>query len=325
MPDRASPPWLKPLFTWRSAIAESDLKPATKHVGLTLSLHMSERGDSCFPGKPLLSAETGYDVRTVDRALKELSEKRWLDVKKGGGRGRANHYFAKIPRSFPRASYFVEAEEDKEKPRHDAGDNGEDLAKPRHEAGVRDLNGGTGAETPAQDTVNPGMTPGEDVSSSTKSKGARATETKAPRVELPIYPTMTFKGQPLKYLWRELWDKLASSGGIGVRFELPSGLKVDATTIEHPDAATRRSRVVIIFREKSFSDYKPGDLGKAMKGFEDEKKTFWAHVFAGNGLLKADWIEGPASLYPSFHTRWRERWPVEYVVNEKPAETEVPK
>ena len=318
MPDRASPPWLKPLFTWRSAIAESDLKPSTKHVGLTLSLHMSERGDSCFPGKALLSGETGYDVRTVDRALKELAELRWLDVKKGGGRGRSNHYFAKIPRSFPRAPYFVEAEEDKEKPRHDAGDNGEAEEKPRHETGVRDLNGGVSAETPAGDTLNPGRVPGEDVSSSTKSKGARATELKPHAFELPVYPTMTFEGQPLKYLWPQLWDKLSSSGGIGVRFELPSGLKVDATTIEHPDSETRRSRVVVIFREKSFSDYTPGDLGKAMLGFEKEKETFWNHVFRQNGKLKADWIEGPASLYPSFHTRWRERWPAPIKAEEVP-------
>lgn len=309
MTDRASPPWLKPLFTWRSAIAESDLKPTTKHVALTLSLHMSERGDSCFPGKPLLAAETGCALRTVDAAIKELGEKRWLEVKKGGGRGRSNQYFAKIPRSFPRASYFVERDKDTEKPRNDCGDCGEPEEKPRNGCGVSEPNPATDAETPQPTTLNPAGGAGEDVSSSTKSKGARAQEREAPRVELPAYPTMTFEGQPLKYLWRELWDKLSSSGGIGVRFELPSGLKVDATTIEHPDSEKRRSRVVIVFREKSFSDYKPGELGKVMLAFEKEKETFWNHVFRGNGKLKADWVEGPASKYPSFHTRWRERWP----------------
>ncbi len=308
MVDRAaSPVWIKPLFTWRSAIAESDLKPVTKHVALTLSLHMSERGDSCFPGKSLLSGETGLDVRTVDRSLKELGVKRWLEVVRGGGRGRSNQYRAKIPRSFPRAPYFMEHEEDTEKPRPETGDCGKPEEKPRQESGVRDLNGGTEAETPAQDTVNPGREPGEDVSSSTKSKGARARE--EPRVKIPDIPTVEFHDK-LKYLWREMWERLnKSSSDRGVRYTLPQSLNVDLTTVAHPDYESRRSRVVIIWRDKSFSDYPPGELAEVMKKFQTEKTTFWRHVFSDNGQLSKDWVEGPASGYPSFHTSWRERWP----------------
>ena len=40
---------LSPLFTWRSALADSDLEPPTRHVGLAISLYMNERGGSAFP------------------------------------------------------------------------------------------------------------------------------------------------------------------------------------------------------------------------------------------------------------------------------------
>lgn len=95
MNDRKSA--LKPLFTWRSAIAMSRLPQKAKHVALTLSLHMSERGDSCFPGLRLLEAETSMGKSTVLRMLDELERSGFLEIKRGGGRGRPNHYGALIP------------------------------------------------------------------------------------------------------------------------------------------------------------------------------------------------------------------------------------
>lgn len=94
---------LSPLFTWRSAITDSDLSPDTRHVALTLSLHMNERGDSCFPSLETLRQETGRRKASVILGLRELEARGWLRVKrpKVTGRGRPNHYTAIItPKGF---------------------------------------------------------------------------------------------------------------------------------------------------------------------------------------------------------------------------------
>ncbi len=89
---------LHPLFDWRSAICDSDLEPISRHVALTLSLHMSVRGDSCFPSMVTLAGESGLDERTVRRHIRALRESGWISVRLGGGRGRSNHYSASIPK-----------------------------------------------------------------------------------------------------------------------------------------------------------------------------------------------------------------------------------
>lgn len=91
----------KPLFTWRSAIADSDLPATTRHVALTLSLHMNERGGSCYPSAQALAKETGLNISTVreHRAYLELAG--WIQcVERGGIKGerrRASAYEATIP------------------------------------------------------------------------------------------------------------------------------------------------------------------------------------------------------------------------------------
>lgn len=98
-------PSLKPLFTWRSAISskESGLTPTQRHVALALSLHMNEKGGSCFPSVRTLCDETGLSNRAVIDALRALEGGDWLEVyrrKKGkGGRGWANGYRATVPLS----------------------------------------------------------------------------------------------------------------------------------------------------------------------------------------------------------------------------------
>ncbi len=82
---------LKPLFTWRSAICESDLHRTTRHIALTLSLHMSEMGDSCFPSIARLARESGCDSRTVQRHLRTLEAEGWIERGEHigtGGRGK---------------------------------------------------------------------------------------------------------------------------------------------------------------------------------------------------------------------------------------------
>lgn len=81
------PKQLSQLFTWRSALCDSDLHPTTRHVALTLSLHMSERGDSAHPGGRLLAAETGLTQKTVYEHLQRLEDAGWLVVLEEGTRG----------------------------------------------------------------------------------------------------------------------------------------------------------------------------------------------------------------------------------------------
>lgn len=88
---------LKPLLTWRGAIAGSDLESTTRLVAWGLSLHMSERGDSCFPSVNTIARETALDPRTVQRHLRLLRDAGWLAIKAGGGRGKSNTYEARIP------------------------------------------------------------------------------------------------------------------------------------------------------------------------------------------------------------------------------------
>lgn len=86
----------KPLFTWRSAVCDSQLPPTCRHVLLTISLHMNERGGSCFPSVDRIAAETGLNRATVIRQLQRARDNGWLLV--GQSRGRAsNTYTAAIP------------------------------------------------------------------------------------------------------------------------------------------------------------------------------------------------------------------------------------
>lgn len=93
---------LSPLFTWRSAVAskESRLSPTQRHVALTLSLHMSEKGDSCFPSMARLVDETGLGLSTVRRMMQQLHEAGWLDRQVNASGLGTNRYRAMIPESY---------------------------------------------------------------------------------------------------------------------------------------------------------------------------------------------------------------------------------
>jgi hypothetical protein len=89
------------LFTWRSAISspESGLTPTEHHVALTLSLHMNELGESCFPSVyPTQHEETcGRSPATIRTAINQLVELGWLRKTLRVGRGNSNEYEALIP------------------------------------------------------------------------------------------------------------------------------------------------------------------------------------------------------------------------------------
>jgi Helix-turn-helix domain len=89
-------PQLKPLYTWRSAIADSDLPPTARHVALTLALHMNERGDSCFPSLTRLERETGLSRSGIAKHLNVLEREGWL-VRDRGGPKHSTRYTALIP------------------------------------------------------------------------------------------------------------------------------------------------------------------------------------------------------------------------------------
>lgn len=93
---------LSPLFSWRSAICDSDLQAPARHVALTLSLHMNERGDSCFPSITTLEKETGLSRTTVCKHMKTLEEGEWLR-RESGSKGRSTRYTATVPGSAPDA------------------------------------------------------------------------------------------------------------------------------------------------------------------------------------------------------------------------------
>lgn len=89
---------IAPLFTWRSAISESERSATSKHVALALSLYMNERGGSAFPGAERLARDTSRHEVTIRRELGALVADGWLRlVVRGGGKGRANAYEASIP------------------------------------------------------------------------------------------------------------------------------------------------------------------------------------------------------------------------------------
>jgi hypothetical protein len=93
---------LKPLFTWRSAIADSDLPATTRHCLLALSTYMNERGGSAFPGSTRLAHDTGLHIRTVKGCLTDAVRAGWLQlVERGGapkdGPRRASVYRACVP------------------------------------------------------------------------------------------------------------------------------------------------------------------------------------------------------------------------------------
>lgn len=89
---------LSPLFSWRSAIVTSQLPSQARLVALCLSLHMNERGGSCYPSQATLARETGIGERQVRRHLQTLRQEQWIKVTyKERPSGRRAFYAATVP------------------------------------------------------------------------------------------------------------------------------------------------------------------------------------------------------------------------------------
>ena len=97
-------PTLHPVLTWRSALCDSGLPATARHVALTISIYMNERGGSAYPGGTRLAEDTGLSLRTVRTALATLEQTGWLTVVTRGGAKKgekrtATIYQAAIPTS----------------------------------------------------------------------------------------------------------------------------------------------------------------------------------------------------------------------------------
>jgi len=67
------------LFQWRKMIAsESGPQPTTRHILLTLSIHMNEAGGSCYPSIRTLAGETGLSTRTICTHLEAAERGGWI-------------------------------------------------------------------------------------------------------------------------------------------------------------------------------------------------------------------------------------------------------
>lgn len=76
-------------FSWRLAILRSDLQPVTRHVLLTLSCHMNDAGESCFPSLKTLCRETGLSNRCVIDHLRIAADAGWINISSQRFRGQA--------------------------------------------------------------------------------------------------------------------------------------------------------------------------------------------------------------------------------------------
>ncbi len=82
-------------WSWRQRLLKSDLPSTTRHVLLTLSCHVNDAGEPCFPTIEQLVAETGLSKRAVLTQVKLGKENGWLTIRRhgfGGQKWSRNEY-----------------------------------------------------------------------------------------------------------------------------------------------------------------------------------------------------------------------------------------
>lgn len=85
----------KPKHDWLACVVSSDLAPTTRHVLVTLSMHMDLWGESCYPTIDQLVFETGLGRSTVITHLQKAEALGWLVKKEHGFSGQKwrNHEY----------------------------------------------------------------------------------------------------------------------------------------------------------------------------------------------------------------------------------------
>ena len=94
-------------FSWRFAVVRSILPATTKHVLLTLSIHMNDLGEGCFPSTVTLAKETSLSERSVITHIMLAVNHGWIRKQIHGysGRGWKHHeYVLKWPEGTERPS-----------------------------------------------------------------------------------------------------------------------------------------------------------------------------------------------------------------------------
>jgi hypothetical protein len=91
------------LFQWRTAVVShtGPTSPVTRHVLLTLSLHMDKAGGSCFPSIATLVRETGLSNRSVLTHIDLAVEQGWIRRRTNAGSGQGwkrARYTAALPK-----------------------------------------------------------------------------------------------------------------------------------------------------------------------------------------------------------------------------------
>lgn len=90
----------KAIWLWRHQIMHSDLHSTTRHVLLTVCVHMFSGNGKCSPTQKDLSLQTGLGENTISKHIILATRLGWLDTKRAGFKGqywRGNSYKPKSP------------------------------------------------------------------------------------------------------------------------------------------------------------------------------------------------------------------------------------
>jgi hypothetical protein len=74
-------------WSWRQRLLKSDLRGTTRHVLLTLSCHVNDAGEPCFPSIKQLMQETDLSKQTVLTHLEIAKEEGWITIRRHGFSG----------------------------------------------------------------------------------------------------------------------------------------------------------------------------------------------------------------------------------------------
>lgn len=106
------------------ASTEGPKSPTTRHVLLTLSLHMDKEGGSCFPSTKTLSVETGLSERVICQHLTIATNDRWINrslAHKSGQAWKRNQYQAILPKALTESQCVTPEGTDRESAPYDEG------------------------------------------------------------------------------------------------------------------------------------------------------------------------------------------------------------
>lgn len=88
-------------FEWERVICRCRLGPTVQHIALLLAVHADGSGARVRPGTKRLAAFTGYDVKTIQRAIVRLRNlgliERVFEASRSGRKGMADEYRLTIP------------------------------------------------------------------------------------------------------------------------------------------------------------------------------------------------------------------------------------